>query len=71
MALVVHRSALKPMTPSSLIANARNRLAVWRSRRALARLDARALEDIGVTAAQAQAEACLTIWDVPANWRGR
>lgn len=42
---------------------------VWRSRRALAHLDARALEDIGVSRDRAAAEAAKPIWDVPANWR--
>ncbi|MGA9411066.1 MAG: DUF1127 domain-containing protein [Roseobacter sp.] len=71
MAHVVHRPALKPMTLASLLANTQKRLSVWRSRRALAELDARALEDIGVSPAQAHAEARLSIWDVPANWKGR
>ena len=44
-------------------------LAVWRSRRALAQLDPRALDDIGVTASRAAAEAAKPIWDVPTNWR--
>ncbi|MEL6618690.1 MAG: DUF1127 domain-containing protein [Pseudomonadota bacterium] len=44
-------------------------LAVWRSRRALARLDARALNDIGVSADRAAREAAKPVWDVPANWR--
>lgn len=45
------------------------RLAVWKSRRSLAQLDARALEDIGITADKAAEEARLGLWDVPANWR--
>lgn len=44
-------------------------LDVWRSRRALALLDARALEDIGVSPDHAAAEAAKPIWDVPATWR--
>lgn len=44
-------------------------LSVWRSRRALARLDARALEDVGITAHLARAEAAKPVWDVPATWR--
>lgn len=70
MAHAVHRSSLKLPTLEALKSNAQKRLAVWRSRRALAQLDARALEDIGVSAAQARAESRLGIWDVPANWRG-
>lgn len=46
------------------------RLAVWRSRRALAKLDARGLEDIGVTAQEADREARLAAWDVPDTWKG-
>lgn len=47
------------------------RLALWRSRRALAQLDARALKDIGVSPEQANREAALTVWDVPASWTSR
>ncbi len=43
-------------------------LAVWRSRRTLSGLEAHMLEDIGITAAQAKAEANRPIWDVPAHW---
>ncbi|MCV3272992.1 DUF1127 domain-containing protein [Roseobacter sinensis] len=44
-------------------------LSLWRSRRALARLDARALEDIGVDSEAAQFEARRGFWDVPETWR--
>jgi uncharacterized protein YjiS (DUF1127 family) len=44
-------------------------LSLWRSRRALAQLDARALEDIGVTAKEAHDEATRPVWDVPATWK--
>jgi hypothetical protein len=47
------------------------RLAVWRSRRALARLDRRMLDDIGVSAEQARNEVDLSLWDVPETWRNR
>ncbi len=47
------------------------RLALWKSRRDLARLDARALQDIGITPEDARREAQLTIWDVPETWRIR
>ncbi len=43
-------------------------LSLYRQRRALARLDDRALEDIGVTRAQADAEARSGFWDVPDHW---
>jgi uncharacterized protein YjiS (DUF1127 family) len=38
-------------------------------RRDLARLDAAALSDIGITATQARAEAQRPFWDVPPGWR--
>lgn len=44
-------------------------LSVWKSRRALARLDARALDDIGIDARHAARESAKPIWDVPATWR--
>lgn len=43
-------------------------LDLWRSRQALARLDATALEDIGLSSKQAKTEASRPIWDVPENW---
>jgi len=42
---------------------------VWRERRALARLSDTQLSDIGVSRAQAKAEAKRPIWDVPVTWR--
>jgi len=47
----------------------RHLIAVARSRRELARLDARALADIGVSAKQAATEVNRGFWDVPAHWR--
>ncbi|SFT46440.1 DUF1127 domain-containing protein [Sedimentitalea nanhaiensis] len=44
-------------------------LGLWRQRRALRRLDAKSLCDIGITRAQAEAEARRPLWDAPANWR--
>lgn len=46
-------------------------LALWRSRRALARLDARALDDIGIDSEAAQREARRHLWDVPSTWVNR
>ena len=45
------------------------RLALWKSRRALAKLDDRALTDVGISRAEADREAQLTIWDVPTTWK--
>jgi uncharacterized protein YjiS (DUF1127 family) len=39
-------------------------LEVWRTRRMLATLDARMLKDIGVSRAQARAEAERPLWDI-------
>ena len=39
-----------------------------RERRALARLDAARLEDIGLNYRDAQHEANRPVWDVPAHW---
>lgn len=43
-------------------------LALDRQRRRLARLDAAALDDIGLTREAAQAEARRPVWDVPDHW---
>ncbi len=44
-------------------------MALRQQRRALARLDAAQLRDIGRTHDEAQAEARRPVWDVPAHWR--
>lgn len=59
----VHRAA-QSRRPSLL-----GLLALWRSRRALARLDARALDDIGLSPREAATEAAKPIWDVPSYWQ--
>lgn len=49
------------------------RVRIWletsRQRRALARLDAARLEDIGLDPEAAAAEAARPFWDPPAGWR--
>ncbi len=45
-------------------------LALRAQRRKLATLDAAQLRDLGLTPAQAAAEAARPVWDVPAHWRG-
>lgn len=57
---------VRPVAPRFSLLTA---ISVWRSRRALARLDAHALADVGITAACAVKEAAKPIWDVPATWR--
>ncbi|WP_170753211.1 DUF1127 domain-containing protein [Ruegeria lacuscaerulensis] len=44
-------------------------VSLYRQRGTLARLDARALEDIGITREQAEAEASRKIWDAPEFWQ--
>jgi uncharacterized protein YjiS (DUF1127 family) len=51
------------------VTSLRHIYSVWRSRRALAALDAAALHDIGVSYKAAQSEANRALWDVPQNWR--
>jgi uncharacterized protein YjiS (DUF1127 family) len=52
--------------PARLAAAAR----LARSRKGLARLDAHLLRDIGLTSAEAQAEADRPVWDAPSHWKG-
>ena len=48
-------------------------LAAWwglyRQRKQLGALDARMLDDIGCSSADAQTEATRPVWDVPSHWR--
>lgn len=46
-------------------------LVAWRQRRRLATLDRAMLRDIGVTPAEAEAEAARPFWDVPPHWLER
>lgn len=68
MSTVVRTPALSLSRSFSLIGATFSLLALSRSRQALSDLDARALEDIGVTAAQARREAARPVWDVPSSW---
>ena len=52
--------------PARLMAAA----ALARSRRSLGRLDDHILRDIGLTRAEAEAEARQTSWDPPRHWKG-
>jgi uncharacterized protein YjiS (DUF1127 family) len=55
-------------TFADLIARLQLGLVARAQRKALARLDAAALADIGVSPAQAEIEAARPLWDVPSNW---
>lgn len=54
---------------ASVLASLQHFHAVWCQRQALKSLDADALDDIGVTRAQAEAEAKRPVWDAPQAWR--
>jgi uncharacterized protein YjiS (DUF1127 family) len=54
--------ALRPFTAL------RSLLTLHRQRRALLALDARLLDDIGLTRAQALTEAARSPWDAPQHW---
>lgn len=71
MALIEQRVADRPLSLRGAALHIAKRLSVWRTRRALARLDAHLLEDIGISPAQARHEADLTVWDVPETWTQR
>ena len=60
-----------PCKPSkrSLVSIVLQAVAVMRQRRKLAQLDDAALEDIGITRAEAQAEADRFFWDAPHFWK--
>jgi uncharacterized protein YjiS (DUF1127 family) len=47
---------------------ARRMYDTWRQRQVLRDLDIDALNDIGISRKEAQAEARRPIWDAPANW---
>lgn len=53
----------------SLLSFVRERTALLRQRRALKTLDARALEDIGISRDAAQEESNRSIWDAPDSWK--
>ncbi|WP_136636561.1 DUF1127 domain-containing protein [Pseudooceanicola onchidii] len=68
MSTMSRSSSISLSRSFSLIGATFSLLALSRSRQALADLDARALEDIGVTASEARREAARPVWDVPTSW---
>ncbi len=58
-----------PRHATAFVAWARLALIARAQRNALARLDAAALSDIGITARDALTEAQRPAWDVPSSWR--
>ena len=55
-------------SPSKYLKFMRLALAAHRQRKQLKNLETTALRDLGLTKAQAYAEADRPIWDVPVNW---
>jgi len=55
-------------TPRRLLARISTAIAVRRQRAELARLPETLLADLGLTRAEALAEAQRPLWDVPARW---
>lgn len=66
MFTATHTSALTKRTKTNPLGHLFH---VWRQRQALRELDAAALRDIGVTRAEANAEANRSFWDAPDSWR--
>jgi uncharacterized protein YjiS (DUF1127 family) len=59
----------KPHARFSLLGFVMQRLELLRQRRQLKALDARALEDIGISRSQALHEAGRPVWDAPESWK--
>lgn len=64
----IARSRMGHRCSHSLISVIAETISLRRQRRALAALDSRALEDIGVTKDMAQKEASKWFWDAPDHW---
>ena len=63
----VSRTLVAPRT--SVLARLAQFHDVWRQRQVLKSLDSDALNDIGLTRGQADAEAKRAIWDAPIGWK--
>jgi uncharacterized protein YjiS (DUF1127 family) len=63
-----HPARAAALRPSGARFSLTRLFALHRSRRALADLDGTRLDDIGISADRARAEAARPIWDVPQNW---
>ena len=63
------RDSLRLHRPILLAARFSDLMSLRRQRARLARLDAAALKDIGLTRDAAEVEANRPLWDVPATWR--
>lgn len=61
-----HRALARPM---HLVRSALHRWAQHRSAQGLLKLDDHLLRDIGLTRAEAEAEAARAAWNAPLHWR--
>lgn len=68
MAHTLARFAVTAPRRPGTIAFLRAAIATWRQRRALARLDAHARRDLGLTGADVARESARPAWDVPQSW---
>ncbi len=59
---------LGALRPEGMFTHFMHMFALYRQRRDLARLDDRALRDIGVSRYEAEVESTRPIWDVPHHW---
>lgn len=66
-------SALRPTLPvhrqASIFTKITDALALYSERRRLAAMPAERLADMGITQAEAQAEAKREFWDAPDHWK--
>jgi uncharacterized protein YjiS (DUF1127 family) len=68
MTMLTASQCHSPARPS-VLSRAKSLIVVWQQRQALRALDERALNDIGITRREAEAEAARPFWDAPATWR--
>lgn len=69
MTTVASNAAIRFAAPRvSLLSRLMGLDSLYRQRRALRNLDARALNDLGLSRAEAEAEAARPVWDAPTNW---
>ncbi|WP_368187012.1 DUF1127 domain-containing protein [Aestuariibius sp. HNIBRBA575] len=69
MATMIQTAACAPRKVS-LLKRLSDAHSLFRQRRALAKLDATALKDIGLSTADVLIETQRPLWDAPSNWRG-
>lgn len=69
MALIERRFDAPSFHPGVVLKKINNRIAVRRTRKALARLDAHLLRDIGLSVEEARREAERGLWDTPVDWQ--